>query len=251
MTFKDHFSETAAGYASFRPHYPDRLFAFLAEKAPRRERAWDCATGSGQAAIGLAGRFKEVIATDASAEQIAHAAPHNGIMYRVAEAEASGLASESVDLVTVAQALHWFDLPAFFAEVKRVLVPGGLLAVWTYPDFRIAPEIDRIVRRYYSETVGPYWPPERSMVEEGYRSILLPFPEIEVPLFEIERAITLAGLAGYLRTWSATRRYLAERGHDPVADLLPPLAGLWGDPTVSREMRSPLRLRVARKESSR
>jgi len=189
-----------------------------------------------------------VIATDASAEQIAHAIPHRGVAYRVARAEESGLASGSIDLVTVAQALHWFDLPAFFAEAKRVVVPGGLLAVWAYQGFRISPEVDRIVRRYYSETVGPYWPAERTMVEEGYGSIAFPFTELKTPLFEIEQPITLAGLAGYLRTWSATRRYLADRGVDPVADLLPALAEVWGGPGAPREMRSPLRLRVGRKE---
>lgn len=251
MSFKDHFSDTAAGYASFRPRYPDALFSYLAEAAPSRERAWDCATGSGQAATGLAAHFKEVIATDASTEQIAHAIPNPRVAYRVAPAERSGLASGSTDLVTVAQALHWFDLPVFFAEVKRVLAPGGLLAVWAYPGFRISPEIDRIVRRYYSETVGPYWPPERTMVEEGYRSIPFPFTELKTPLFEIERPVTLAGLAGYLRTWSATRRYLAERGIDPVAELLPSLSEVWGDPGAPRNMRAPLCLRVGRKEEGR
>lgn len=248
MSFKDHFSDTAAGYATFRPRYPDALFAFLAETAPGRERAWDCATGSGQAAIGLAAHFKEVIATDASAEQIAHAIPHPGVVYRVAPAERSGLDSGSIGLVTAAQALHWFDLPAFFDEVKRVLMPGGLLALWAYQLFRISPEIDRIVRRFYSETVGPYWPPERSMVEEGYRSIGFPFTELEAPRFEIARPVTLAGLAGYLRTWSASRRYLSERGVDPVTGFLPSLAEVWGDPGAPREMRSPLPLRIGRKE---
>jgi SAM-dependent methyltransferase len=250
MSFKDHFSETAAGYASFRPRYPDALFEFLAKISPRRKSAWDCATGSGQAAVGLAVHFNEVIATDASAEQIAHAVPHDRIKYRVAPAEESGLTAGSIDLVTVAQALHWFDLPAFFREVERVLVPGGILAVWAYQLFYIQPEIDEIIRTYYADTVGPYWPPERKMVEEGYRSISLPFADLEVPPFEIEWPITLAELGGYLRTWSASRRYLADRGHDPVTDLLPLLAEVWGDPGAARQMRSPLRLRAGRKEKS-
>lgn len=248
MSFKDHFSETAAGYARFRPRYPETLFDYLAGTAPRRARAWDCATGSGQAAIGLAKHFERVIATDASAGQIAHALPNRRVDYRVAPAEKSGLEPGSIDLVTVAQALHWFDIPAFFQEVKRVLAPGGLLAVWCYQLFTIDPAIDRIVRRFYAETLGPYWPPERKMIEEGYRSIPFPFSELQTPSFEIESSVTMGQLGGYLRTWSATRRYLAERGDDPMAYLLSLLAEVWGDPGTPRQMRSPLRLGVGETE---
>lgn len=246
MTFKDHFSETAAGYARFRPRYPELLFDFLAGAAPKRERAWDCATGSGQAALGLAGRFKQVIATDASAEQIAYARPHPCVEYRVASAERSGLETASIDLVTVAQALHWFDIPAFFEEVKRVLIPGGLVAVWCYPLFTIEPAIDRIVRRFYAEKLGLYWPPERKRVEEGYRSISFPFVEMETPAFQIESPVALSQLAGYLGTWSAVRRYIRERGEDPVALLVAELAPVWGDPDQPRLLTTPIRLRMGR-----
>jgi len=248
MDFKDHFSETAAGYATFRPHYPEALFAYLAGVTPRRERAWDCATGSGQAAIGLAKHFRQVIATDASAEQIAHALPNRRIDYRVAPAEKSGLAPESIDLVTVAQALHWFDIPVFFQEVKRVLTSGGILAVWCYQLFTIDPAIDPLILRFYGETLGPYWPPERKLVEEGYRSISFPFTELEPPSFSMASSVTLDQLGGYLRTWSAVRRYLTERGLDPVTDLLAAIAEVWGDPAAPRRTTSPLRLRVGRKE---
>lgn len=251
MTFKDHFSETAAGYARFRPRYPESLFEFLAGAAPKRERAWDCATGSGQAALGLAGRFKQVIATDASAEQIAYARSHPRVEYRVASAERSGLETASIDLVTVAQALHWFDIPAFFQEVRRVLVPGGVAAVWCYQLFTIDPAVDKIIRHFYSETLGPYWPPERKMVEEGYRSIPFPFAEVKTPSFSIESSITLAQLAGYLRTWSAVQRYIKERAEDPLIDLLSALAPVWGDPDRPRLLTTPIRLRVGRKEQSR
>lgn len=247
MAFKDHFSETAAGYASFRPRYPEALFDFLAGAALRRERAWDCATGSGQAAIGLARHFNQVIATDASIEQIAHALPNPRVDYRVAPAEKSGLEPESIDLVTVAQALHWFDIPAFFQEVKRVLIPKGLLAVWAYQLFTIDPPLDRIVLRFYAETLGPYWPPERKMVEEGYRSIPFPFAELKTPSFYIESSVMLSQLAGYLRTWSAVQRYIKDRGHDPVEPLLAEMAPLWGDPDTPRLLRTPLCLRVGRK----
>ncbi|MBI3804331.1 MAG: class I SAM-dependent methyltransferase [Nitrospirae bacterium] len=246
--FKDYFSDQAEGYAVFRPRYPEILFESLAESAPRREQAWDCATGSGQAALGLARHFDRVIATDASPEQIQNAIPDRRVEYRVAAAEKSGLADGSVDLITVAQALHWFDIPAFFMEATRVLVPGGLLAVWCYQLFTIDPAIDRLIHLFYSETLGPYWPPERKMVEEGYQTISFPFIEQKTPPFFIESSITLDPLGGYLRTWSATRRYLAAEGRDPVTDLLVSLATVWGDPLRPRRMKSPLRLRVGRKE---
>ncbi|HEY6066574.1 MAG TPA: class I SAM-dependent methyltransferase, partial [Thermoanaerobaculia bacterium] len=178
-SFPDHFSGVAGAYAEHRPRYPDRLFEWVAGLAPRRELAWDCATGNGQAALGLADHFERVIATDASPAQIAAAVPHPRVEYRVAPAESSGLAAESADVVTVGQALHWFDRPAFYAEVRRVLRPGGVLAAWTYGHCLLGdPSADAAMRRFYSETVGPCWPPERALVDEGYRSIELPFEEI-------------------------------------------------------------------------
>src|SRR6266568_6165743 len=181
MRFPDHFSGVSAGYAAFRPRYPDALFDFLADAAPARDAAWDCATGNGQAAIGLAHHFPRVIATDASEAQIAHATPDPRVTYRVAPAEASGLDDRSVDLVTAAQALHWFDRPKFWAEARRVLRPRGVVAVWTYLLFEIAPEIDAIIREFYSDVVGPFWPPERHITEERYRTIEFPFAEFAAP----------------------------------------------------------------------
>ena len=180
--FKDHFSGHAATYSMFRPTYPRRLFEWLAETAPRRERAWDAGTGSGQAAVGLAEHFACVVGTDASAAQVGHATPHPRVEYRVAPAEASGLPEGWADLVTVAQALHWFDLPRFFGEARRVLAPDGLLAVWCYGDCRLDdPAVDRIVHRYNRDTVEDYWPPERDLVLAEYRPIPFPFAEVATP----------------------------------------------------------------------
>jgi ubiquinone/menaquinone biosynthesis C-methylase UbiE len=246
VSFADHFSGVSAAYAAFRPRYPDALFDCLAGAAPAREAAWDCATGNGQAALGLARHFARVIATDASDAQIAHATPHPRITYRVAVADRCGLGDRSVDLVTVAQAAHWLDRPRFYAEAQRVLRPAGVIALWSYWDFTIAPEIDPILRAFHKETVGPFWPPERKLTEERYRTIDFPFAEFPVPELWIEQDLTLDQVAGYIRTWSATRGFVERRGHDPVNALVAELAPVWGDPGRPRLARWPLAVRAGR-----
>ena len=206
--------------------------------------AWDSGTGSGQAAHGLARHFARVVATDASAAQIAHATPHPRIEYRVVAAERSGLADRSVALAAAAQALHWFDIPAFFAEVRRVLAPDGVIAVWCYHLLEVAPALDAIIGRFYHDTVGPFWPQERRLVETGYRTVAFPFEELPVPAFTMEQPMTLAALGGYVRTWSATLRYVEARGRDPVDGLLEELKPHWGDPGTHRLVRWPLAVRT-------
>lgn len=248
MNFKDHFSRLAAQYAEFRPRYPGALYDFLAKASPAQKRAWDCACGSGQATLDLAERFESVIGTDASAQQIAAAPAHPRVTYGVARAEESGLESNSVDLVTVAQSLHWFDRPLFYAEAERVLRPSGLLAVWTYamPRLNEAP-IDKLLQTYYWDTVGEYWPPERRHVENGYRSINFPFAEITSPSLSMRESWTQAQFVGYLRSWSATGRYVDARGEDPVAALEVVLGPAWGESTRARTVSWPLSLRVGRR----
>ena len=248
LNARDHFSGHAADYARYRPDYPDALFAWLASQAPARRRAWDCATGSGQAAMRLAEHFEEVVATDASARQIEEARPHARVTYSVAPAERSGLESGSVDLVTVAQALHWFDLERFWAEATRVCAPGAVVAVWCYDLLRVAPEIDAVLVHLYRDVVGPYWPPERAIVEHGYGSLSFPFDEIRAPSFAMEKLWTLPELVGYVRTWSATRRYMAENGMDPLADveIEGTLRSAWGDPERQRTAMWDLDLRVGK-----
>lgn len=244
MSFKDHFSGHAARYAEFRPHYPQSLFEYLAGIAPACERAWDCATGNGQAAIGLAAHFREVIATDASAQQIENATRLANIDYRVAPAESSELDRASIDLVTVAQALHWFDRPAFFSEVKRVLRPDGVIAVWAYTLLKVAPEIDKLVDHFYYETTNAFWPPERKIVEGEYRDIDFPFSELTAPSFQLEEKWNLDQLLGYLRTWSASQRFINARGFDPVNDIEQELLPKWGEREQIHPVRWPLHLRV-------
>lgn len=251
MTFKDHFSKLAEQYAEFRPRYPNALFDYLARTAPARTRAWDCACGNGQATTDLADRFDAVIATDASAKQIAAAAQHPRVTYGVARAEQCGLEDASVDLITVAQSLHWFDLPPFYAECERVLRPGGLLAVWTYGVPRLNDaSLDPLLQKYYWETVGKYWPPERRHVESGYRTLSFPFTEIPPPSFSMRVDWPLPQLLGYLRSWSATSRYVEAHGADPVVPLGEELSALWGDPQRARTVSWPLSMRVGRKATA-
>ncbi|MEW6221198.1 MAG: class I SAM-dependent methyltransferase [Thermodesulfobacteriota bacterium] len=241
----DHFSAVAAGYASFRPAYPVALFAWLAAAAPGRSLAWDCAAGSGQASCQLAEHFAQVVATDASPAQIGAARRHPRIRYRVAAAGDSGLPDHAVDLVTVAQALHWLDLEPFYQEVRRVLRPGGLLAVWTYGPVRLEDSgLDALVQAFSRQTVGPYWPPERRHVEDGYRSLPFPFARLPVPAFPMTASWTLSELLGYLGSWSATARFQAARGTVPVAELAGQLAPLWGDPQACRQVTWPLTVLV-------
>jgi SAM-dependent methyltransferase len=245
MTFKDHFSCLAATYASFRPRYPPALFDYLAQSCPQRELAWDCACGSGQATLDLAQRFDAVLATDASAAQLASAPPHARVRYRVAPAEESGLEATSVDIVTVAQALHWFELAPFYAEVDRVLRSDGVLAAWTYGVLHVAGErIDRLIQEFYWDTLKPYWPAERQLVESGYRSLPFVFAEMTPPTFEMQEDWSLRGLIGYIRSWSATARYVDRNAVDPAGMLEESMARIWGNPDELRRISWPLSLRI-------
>jgi SAM-dependent methyltransferase len=247
-SFADHFSNVAESYASSRPDYPQELFGYLAGISPARRRAWDCATGNGQAARGLAAWFHEVVATDASAKQIEQAVSHPRVRYGVARAEESGLEPESVDCVTVAQSLHWFDIPAFWVEARRVLVPRGIVAVWCYDLLEVDAAVDAVLGRYYREIVGPYWPPERALVERGYRDVPFPFEAERAPELLLEKNWTLDALVRYLGTWSATQRYVAARREDPVGRVIDDLRRAWGPVERARRIVWPLGLRLGRKE---
>jgi len=245
-TFRDHFSASSPQYARFRPGYPRALFEWIASEAPARGRAWDCATGTGQAALGLADDFAHVVATDASRAQLAAARRHPRVSYVRTTAEAPGLAAGCADVVVAAQAVHWFDMPAFFRAAASVARPGGLVAVWTYAALGISPPIDARIDAFYTGVVGPYWPPERRLVEREYRDIELPFAPVDAPALTLELPMTLDALAGYLGTWSATQRYREAEHRDPVPALIAELALLWGDPASARLTRWPLAIRAGR-----
>ena len=234
MSFKDHFSKQAVDYAKFRPGYPQKLFDYLGSIAPSHQLAWDCGTGNGQAAVGLASVFDRVIATDASEKQIANAQSHQMVEYRVAPAENCGLGSETVDLIIVAQALHWFDLDRFYGEVRRALKSDGVLAASAYNLLHIEKAIDEVVNRYYYEVVGPFWPPERKLVEQ-FADLPFPFQKIDPPKFEMTASWDLDHLLGYLRTWSSTQRFIAAKGDDPLEQISDDLRRAWGTPAKHEE----------------
>ena len=245
--FHDHFSDTAIDYARFRPRYPSSLFEYLASIVTEHNLAWDCATGTGQAAVALAKHFNQVIATDASKEQITNAEPNPRVQYKITSAEASGLDTNSTNLVTVAQALHWLDLTAFYNEVRRISKANGILAVWTYGKMKFNdPEIRSVLGHFYHDTVGTYWPPERDHVEKGYRTLQFPFDEIETPAFTIEAAMILEEMMGYVRTWSATQNFQKALGTDPLPDLARELEKVWGDPELPITVYWPVTLRVGK-----
>jgi SAM-dependent methyltransferase len=247
QAFHDHFSDVANRYADFRPHYPAALFDYLATIAPQNSLVWDCACGNGQATYDLAKRFDRVIATDASKEQIASAAPNPKVEFRVVPAEQSGLPDNSIALITVAQALHWFDFERFYAEAKRVLAPGGVLAAWAYGINDVEGDpVNQLVQDFYANTVGPYWPPERKLVEEGYCTLPFPFGEIAPPTFRMEARWTLEQLIGYFSTWSATNRCIKATGQNPLKALAEAMAQHWGDVNSPRLVTWPLSLRIGR-----
>jgi SAM-dependent methyltransferase len=239
-SFPDHFSAAAPAYARYRPHYPPALFDWLAVISPARRRAWDCAAGSGQAAAALAPHFDLVIGSDASRDQIRAADPRR-LARVVSVAETVPIRSATIDLVTVAQALHWFALPAFFAEARRCLVPGGICAIWTYARCSVAPEIDAILDEFHDATLAGCWPPERALVEEGYRSLDLPIVPTPAPPFAMYAEWDLDGLLGYVGTWSAVRDCERRRGTSPVSALRDQLQQHWPR-QARRTVRWPLHL---------
>lgn len=230
-SFKDLFSKQSRTYAMARPTYPQALFEFLAGLPERRELAWDCATGNGQAAVRLADYFDKVIASDASMAQIENAQKKVNVQYAVFPAEKADIVDKSIDLITVAQALHWFDFDGFYAEARRVARKGAAIAAWTYDLHSISQEVDRITYRLYKDVLGAYWPAEIRHVEAAYSSIPFPFERVESPEFAIELDWSMADMASYLYSWSSVQRYMEEQKRDPVEMLHRDFASAWGNYT--------------------
>jgi SAM-dependent methyltransferase len=244
--FRDHFSGHAAAYASARPGYPPELFAWLAANSRAHRLAWDAGCGNGQASSALAAHFDAVFATDPSAAQVASATVHPRVRYAVEPAERCSLADASANLVTVAQAYHWFDHAAFCEEARRVLKPGGLVALWSYARSAVTPAVDALFDRLHDTILAEDWPAGREHVIDHYRQLPFPFERIEAPDFAMHEHWRLAQYLAYLRSWSASQRHLARTGRDAVGELAEGFEAAWGDPEQRRVIRWPLVLKVGR-----
>ncbi|MGQ9424946.1 class I SAM-dependent methyltransferase [Gilvimarinus sp. F26214L] len=245
----NYFSSAPDHYRQFRPRYPRELFDYLADICPGRDRAWDCACGNGQATIALSRRFAQVSASDVSAAQIAQAEPCSNVHYSVSPAEPIDAPDATLDLVTVAQAIHWFDHSRFFPEVNRVLRPGGILAAWGYQLLYTDTGLDQCIARFHRDVLGPYWPSGRELLDEGYTAIDFPYPRLRAPDFYMRQKWNFRQLTGYLSTWSAVKRYREIQGVDPLQQVSAELQRAWGDAQV-RAVHWPLILYVGRKPSS-
>jgi SAM-dependent methyltransferase len=247
MTFKDHFSKQASDYAQHRPDYPDLLIEAIVRMVPEpRARAVDVACGSGQATVMLADHFEQVIGVDPSRSQLSNAPVRSNVAYLVGAAEALPFEDRSVDLLTVGQGLHWFDLLPFWREAGRVIRPGGIFAAWTYwlPSINI--QIDALLMRYFHDVVGPYWPPERKDVDNGYADIAIPFADVHRGVLKEPMTATweVDRFLGFLSSWSGSQRYRDETGKEPLDEIAPPLKNAWG--SIPRPVAWPITLITAR-----
>jgi len=224
---KDYFSDHASIYATFRPSYPSELYAYVFSHLKSFDAAWDCATGNGQVASELCKHFTRVEATDISQQQLANAIQGKNIHYHISSAEQNSFPDASFDLITVAQALHWFDTEKFFAEAKRVGKPGGKLAIWGYSVLSVNNEVDPLFYHYYNTIVGPYWDAARKHIEEEYANIYFPFPSVQTEHFALKVEWTFDQFLGYLRSWSATQKFMKAVGHDPLPAFSEKLQKVW------------------------
>lgn len=240
---KDRFSRQASQYATFRPRYPKELFDFIFSQVKTFDQAWDAGTGNGQSAVVLAERFSHVFASDISAKQLEQAPGRENVEYAVA-GETTKLSDHSVDLVTVAQAIHWFDRKKFYHEVRRVAKPGAIVAVWAYSLLKVSQVIDPLIENFYKNVIGPYWDPERRLIDEQLKTIDFPFTEMKVPPFDMKLTWSLEELEGYLGTWSAVKKYEEAAKENPVPALMATIRGQ--NPSTPLSVSFPLFVRMGR-----
>lgn len=243
---KDLFSGHAKLYREHRPGYPPGLIDTLLPHLDQFENSWDCGTGNGQVARELSPHFLKVYATDISEQQMQFATRAPNIFYSKQRAEHTDFPSNTFDLITVAQAIHWFDIPAFYKEARRVGRNRAVLAVWGYGLPRINREIDELLQIFYSETIGDYWDPERRHIESEYDTIGFEFPIISAGEdFQIRKPMDLPAFAGYLSSWSAVQKFRADKKPDPVQPFIDKLGQYW-DPTEHKEARHPIFMKAGR-----
>ncbi len=240
---KDNFSSQSSVYAQYRPEYPEELFRYIMGFVKENKMVWDCGTGNGQSAKELSKYFITVFATDISQKQLDNAYKSDNIFYSLQPAEQTDLPAESIDLLTVSQALHWFNFEKFYAEVNRVAKPGAVIAVWTYSLLRISDAIDKVIENYHFKTLGDYWDAERKYVDDHYAAIPFPFSEIDTPGFTIKLYWSLQELEGYLYTWSALQKFIATNNFSPVDTVMAAVKSLWGE-DEKREIIFPVYLRL-------
>jgi len=243
---KDNFSKQADIYAKYRPSYPQPLFDFILQHIDKKENAWDCATGNGQSAEVLAKYFEKVFATDISQKQIANAKQAANIYYSIQPADKTGFPGNTFDLITVSQALHWFATVEFYNEVKRIAKPSSVFAAWSYSLLHVSPEVDKLIRLFYTNVIGPYWDAERKYVDEEYKTIPFPFREIAAPKFNIEYYWTIEELKGYLDTWSAVQKFISANNYNPVAEIIDQIRPCWKEERM--KISFPLHIRIGRIE---
>jgi SAM-dependent methyltransferase len=246
MEFKDYFSKQSAEYAKYRPRYPDELFDYLSLITDEHKKAWDCAAGNGQAALSIANHFDEVIATDASEKQIENAVEHPKIKYMVAPAENSGIESHSIDLITVATAIHWFDLAKFYDEAKRTLKPGGTLAIWNYAKSNVNDDVDKILDHYAYNIIGSYAAPDFWRGVNSETDIDFPFERIKTPEFKIRQNWNFREYANYVMTWSPTQNYIKKNNSNPLEQIFNDFKSAWGDENEKKEVTWKLALKAAK-----
>jgi ubiquinone/menaquinone biosynthesis C-methylase UbiE len=244
---KDNFSRQSDLYSKYRPTYPQELYDFILRHIDKKKTAWDCGTGNGQAARELAKHFEKVFATDISQKQIDNAQKAANIFYSVQPAERTNFSDNIFDLITVSQALHWFQFDKFYAEVKRVAKPEAWIAVWMYGLLSISPEIDELIGiQFYKNTLGAYWDYERKYVDDNYTTIPFPFLEIKAPLFNIHFEWTLEELQGYFNTWSALQKFIETNHVNPVDELMKKIRTIAKDEKM--KIVFPVHLRMGRIE---
>ena len=229
LIMKDNFSDQSKAYAQFRPHYPGEMFAYLFTLLNAKDAAWDCGTGNGQVAGVLADHFTNVYATDISQQQLNEAVKKNNIHYSVQPAEKTSFADDQFDLITIAQAIHWFQFDTFYGEAKRTLKPKGLIAVIGYGLVQTEKSLQEIINHFYTKIIGPFWDAERHYIDEGLQTIPFPFEEIKMPAFTMVYEWSFEQLIGYIGTWSAVKHYAKQNQTDPVLLIKDSLESVWGN----------------------